>query len=192
MRSFIGGIVATVAAQAVAAMIVWFLLVPRLDWAARQKPGPFEQVLASNVLRRWVIRSADSRTNPLFATPDNLRASRTVYVEHCAACHGLDGSGRNRFEAAFYPPVVKLTGHVQKFSDSEIYFIIANGIRNTAMPAFADAHSPDDIWRTVLWIRHLANLTTEEKASIAGEMAAGKSHHEETMGHDAGVGGHGR
>ena len=49
---------------------------------------------------------------------------------HCAACHGLDGSGRNQFEAEFNPPVAKLTGGVQKLSDSEIYFIIAHGIRN--------------------------------------------------------------
>jgi len=192
MRGFIGGIAATLAAHIAIAALVWFFVVPQLDWAAYQKPGRLEQVLATNVLIRWVRGRAASRTNPLSATPDNLRAARTVYVEHCAACHGLDGSGRNRFEAVFYPPIARLTGDIQKLSDSEIYFIVANGIRYTAMPGFADAHSPDDIWRTVLWIRHLRDLTTDERASIVREMGGEKRHHEETMGHDAGVGRHAR
>jgi mono/diheme cytochrome c family protein len=32
------------------------------------------------------------------------------YNEHCAGCHGIDGSGKNRLEADFYPPVPSLAG----------------------------------------------------------------------------------
>ena len=77
--------------------------------------------------------------------------------------------------------MAKLTGGVQKLSDSELYFIVANGIRNTAMPAFAKAHSHDDMWRAVLWVRHLANLTAEEKAAIESRMKQNTSKHERTM-----------
>jgi hypothetical protein len=66
--------------------------------------------------------------------------------------------------------VAKLTGGVQKLSDSEIYFIVAHGIRNTAMPAFGKAHSSNDMWRAVLWVRHLGNLTAAEKAEIEREV----------------------
>lgn len=59
--------------------------------------------------------------------------------------------------------------------------IVANGIRYTVMPAFAETHSPDDIWQSVLWIRYVANLTTEERAGIAREMHSEKRHHEGTM-----------
>jgi mono/diheme cytochrome c family protein len=44
---------------------------------------------------------------------------------------------------------------MSSLSDSELYFIVANGIRNTAMPAFGAAHSPDDMWLAILWVRHL-------------------------------------
>jgi mono/diheme cytochrome c family protein len=88
--------------------------------------------------------------------------------------------------------VAKLTGGVQKLSDSEIYFIVAEGIRNTAMPAFKKTHSPEDIWRAVLWVRHLANLTTSEKAEIEQEVRHAAMKHELTMEHGMGAGIHPR
>ena len=163
--------------------ILWILVLPRLDWSARKPPGVVEQALARNVLRRWVLRNAGCSTNPLASTPETLKAARTEFDEHCAACHALDGSGHNRYEADFYPPVAKLTAGVQRLSDSELYFIIAQGVRNTAMPAFANTHSRDDIWRAVLWVRHLANLTLDEKAAIQQEVRDATKEHEKTMEH---------
>lgn len=61
-----------------------------------------------------------SSANSLSPAPENLKTTRTEYEEHRAVCHGLDGSGRNRFEAEICPPVAKLTGGVQKLSDAEI------------------------------------------------------------------------
>jgi hypothetical protein len=78
--------------------------------------------------------------------------------------------GRNHFEADFYPPLARLTGGVQKLSDSELYLIVAHGSPTTAMPAFAKAHSHDDSWRAVLWVRHLVNLSSGEKMTTAHQM----------------------
>ena len=56
-----------------------------------------------------LIINADSKANPFLPTPENLKAAQTEYEEHCVACHGLDGSGRDRFEADFYPLLARLT-----------------------------------------------------------------------------------
>jgi mono/diheme cytochrome c family protein len=181
MRNFIAWVIAIVIGAGLAGAILWIAVLPRLDWSASKPPGAVEQALARIVLGRWVRRNSDSGTNPLSPTRENLKAARTEYEEHCAACHGLDGSGHNRFEAAFYPPVAKLTAEVQRLSDSELYFIVANGIRNTAMPAFANTHSHVDLWRAVLWVRHLANLTRDEKAAIEQEVQGATENHEKTM-----------
>jgi len=188
MRNFIAGISVALVGAAGLGAIAWIVVLPRLDWGASNLPGAVEQELARNILRCWIHRNARTGTNPLAATVENLKAAQTEYEEHCAACHGLDGSGRNRFQADFYPPVTKLTGGVQKFSDSEIYFVVAEGIRNTAMPAFGKAHSPDDMWRAVLWVRHLANLTPAEKAEIEQEVQHATMKHAKTMEHDMGAG----
>jgi mono/diheme cytochrome c family protein len=181
MRNFTAGIFAALLGAAGLGAIVWIVVLPRIDWGASNPPGAVEQALARNVLGRWIHRNVRAATNPLAPIAENLRAARTEYEEHCAACHGLDGSGRNQFEADFYPPVAKLTGGVQKLSDPEIYFIVANGIRNTAMPAFGKAHSPDDIWRGVLWVRHLPSLTPREEAEIEKEVQHTTMKHERTM-----------
>jgi mono/diheme cytochrome c family protein len=185
MRDFNAGIVTAIVGAGVIAVFTWIAVLPRLDWGASRPPGAIEATLARNVLGCWVHRNADSSANPFSPTPENLKAARTPYEEHCAVCHALDGSGRNRFEADFSPPVAKLTGGVQKLSDSELYFIVAHGIRNTAMPAFARAHSHDDMWRAVLWVRHLANLSRDEKTAIESQMKGATEEHENTMQHDS-------
>jgi mono/diheme cytochrome c family protein len=122
----------------------------KYSWSISVQIGPIRP--RPSVLARWVHCNARTGTNPVVPTPENLKEARTVYEAHCADCHGLDGSGHNRFEAEFNPHVAKLTGGVQKLSDSEVYFIVAHGIRNTAMPAFGKAHSSDDMWRAVLLV----------------------------------------
>jgi len=181
MRNFIAGILTTAGIAGLIGASVWIAVLPRLDWGADQKPPPIETVLAHNLIGRWVRRNARTGTNPFLPTSENLRAARPEYQEHCAACHALDGSGQNQFEADFYPPIARLTGAVQKLSDAEIYFIVVKGIRDTAMPAFGQHHSDDDIWRCVLWVRHLAHPTPEERAAIEREVRETTASHERTM-----------
>jgi mono/diheme cytochrome c family protein len=186
MRNFLAGILTASVGALLLGAVIWIVVLPRLDWGASHDPSAIEQALTRSVLVRWIQRHAHTSASPLMPTSENLKAAQTEYKEHCAACHGLDGSGRNQFEADFYPPVMKLTGSVQKLSDSELYFIVAHGIRNTAMPAFGKAHSPDDMWRTVLWVRHVANLTPAEKAAIERQMKGVMEEHEKTMVHGMG------
>lgn len=77
--------------------------------------------------------------------------------------------------------MAKLTGDVQKLSDAELYFIVAKGISNTAMPAFGKHHSPNDMWKAILWIRHLARLTPQEKQEVVNQMRRKTENHEQTM-----------
>jgi hypothetical protein len=56
------------------------------------------------------------------------------------------------------------------------------------MPAFGKDHSPDDLWRSVLWVRHLENLTVAEKAKIEQEVQHAAMKHEMTMEHGMGIG----
>jgi mono/diheme cytochrome c family protein len=166
MRLFVGGVLATLITEVVLVTLMWAVILPRLDWRASKTPGAIERHLVNRVLARWVSLNAGSRTNPVSPTPANLMMALHEYEEHCTACHGADGSGRDQFEADFYPPVPDFIQATPKLSDAELYFIIANGIRGTAMPAFGKNHSPGGIWRTVLWVRHLARLTPQERSAI--------------------------
>ena len=92
----------------IVALILIFLILPSINWSATRKPGELETRLADYVTSEWVRRHAAKETNPFRPTLENLKAGQGDFEEHCATCHGLDGSGENRFEADFYPPVAKL------------------------------------------------------------------------------------
>jgi mono/diheme cytochrome c family protein len=142
---------------------------------AAQQPGSIERALAPRIIARWIAHGAPAAANPIPPTPENLEFGRDEYNEHCAACHGLDGSGRNRFEGDFLAQIPRLTGDVQELSDAELYFVIFNGIRNTAMPGFGARHNTEEIWRTILWVRHLAQLKPEERKEIAHEIVGSRA-----------------
>jgi hypothetical protein len=56
-----------------------------------------------------------------------------------------------------------LTG-TQSMSDGEMFWIIHNGIRFTAMPAWGESDPAEDMdsWKLVHFIRYLPQLTPEE------------------------------
>ena len=81
------------------------LVMPRVNWSAASKPGCIERRIANEVRERWIAIHALDQKNPLGPTSENLAVGRNLYDDHCAACHGLDASGRSRLEADFYPRV---------------------------------------------------------------------------------------
>ncbi|MGH8013687.1 MAG: c-type cytochrome [Candidatus Binataceae bacterium] len=166
-------IVAAAVGVAVFLAVVIFLAMPRMYWGTYGRPGPVETFVSRNSLRGWIGRNAPHETNPLKPTSANLKAGQEEFDEHCAFCHGYDGSARNLVGANFYPPVAKLQKGGDGAPDGVLFYIVANGIRMTAMPGFGKTHSPEDLWKIILWVRHFPHLTPQEKATIATEMRTG-------------------
>lgn len=145
--------------------LAFLFVAPRFNWSAAFKPGPLETRIADWIRERWVAIHVTEQNNPVRSTPEALASGRHEYNEYCAVCHGLDGSGRNRLHANFYPSVARLTGDTQQMSDAEIYFVVSNGIALSGMPSFT-SHGREEIWKLVLWLRHLPNLSAAERNEI--------------------------
>ena len=74
----------------------------------------------------------------------------------CAQCHGSTGTGNGAFGATTYPPAASLVAHdAVKRSDSELYWIIKNGISLTGMPGFGGQTTDRDVWGLVWYVRQL-------------------------------------
>jgi mono/diheme cytochrome c family protein len=55
-----------------------------------------------------------------------------------------------------YPRASDLTAPmVRQYSDSELFWIVKNGIRLSGMPAFAKVESDENIWNLVRYVRTL-------------------------------------
>jgi hypothetical protein len=65
-------------------------------------------------------------------SPKEVLEFRTLYSENCAGCHGAEGRGGAAIALA--DPV-----YLAIADDAVIRKVIANGVRGTAMPAFAES-----------------------------------------------------
>ena len=130
---------------------------------AHDKPSTVETALA-NVAKDIVIPiQAESRKNPLHSNEQTLGQGKEVYLQSCALCHGTDGHGKTALGQDMYPPAMDLTSpHVQHWDDSDMYWIIQNGVRLTGMASWKGVISDQDTWKLVLFIRNLPELVSAE------------------------------
>jgi len=136
--------------------------------SARAQPTGLEAMLARNARNLAIPSDARQAQNPVPASPENLRDARMHFADHCAICHGNDGSGDTMVGRGLYPKPPDLrASETQKLSDGEIFWIIENGVRFTGMPAFGGSRdSQQDSWKLVRFIRHFPQLTPEERMEM--------------------------
>lgn len=135
--------------------------------SARANPSKLEEFVARHVWHLSVPSGARATPNPVPATPENLREAMLHFADHCAVCHGNDGSGDGVFGRGLYPKPPDLRqAETQSRTDGELFWIVENGVRFTGMPAFAGHGPKEDSWKLVLFIRHLPQLTTEERIEM--------------------------
>ncbi len=139
------------------------MVVLRHGFSARKRPSRFEVLLAKHARKIATPSGAKELRNPYLPTTKNLAEARDHFAEHCATCHGNDGRGNVVIGRNLYPKAPDMTDHdTQKLTDGELFYIISNGVRFTGMPAWGGEDSGEDIWKLVLFIRHLPQLTPEE------------------------------
>jgi mono/diheme cytochrome c family protein len=109
--------------------------------SARATPTALEAAIARSVRHLAIPSGARATRNPLSASDANLHDARMHFADHCATCHGNDGSGTSMIGQGLYPkpPDLRLP-ETQKLSDGELFWIIENGVRFTGMPGFGGHH----------------------------------------------------
>lgn len=137
--------------------------------SAKAEPGRFETLMA-RTMRRLAVPSGDrDRKNPVPLTAEVTAAGMAHWADHCAACHGNDGSGETVMGVGMYPkpPDMRLPA-TQSLTNGELFYIIENGIRLTGMPAWGDGtvEGAQGSWHLVHFIRKLPALTQEEIAQM--------------------------
>jgi mono/diheme cytochrome c family protein len=125
-------------------------------------PSRIERVVAAEVKRHVTVGGGADR-NPVPATPATVRDGETAFVANCSMCHGVDGRNTGvPFARTMSPPVPELISpEVQEYSDGQLHSIIVNGVSPSGMPASRGILDDGEIWRIVLYIRHLAKAVNE-------------------------------
>lgn len=169
----------------------------RRGFSARGQPSKLETTLARTMRGLSIASRARELANPVKSTPQVLAEARAHWGDHCAICHGNDGSGDTMVSAGMYPkaPDMRLP-MTQELTDGELYYLIQNGVRMTGMPGWGDAddETAEESWALVHFIRHLPNLTEGELEEMSGvkpdpaaEAKDGGAEADASEHHEAGV-----
>lgn len=110
----------------------------------------------TRVKRNLTVGNAKEK-NPLPSDADNIAAGQEAFSHFCAACHGLDGQNTGvPFADRMSPPVPSLASkEVQSYTDGQLKWIIDNGLWPSGMPGSKGVLTEEEIWSTVIYIRHL-------------------------------------
>jgi mono/diheme cytochrome c family protein len=163
-----GNVILLAAVVAIALIAVAAASVLHDGVSSRAKPTAMETMMAREVRHMAIPARARGTQNPVAETQENLRDARLHFADHCAICHANDGGGDTMIGRNLYPKPPDLRREdTQKLADGELFWIIENGVRFTGMPAFGGAQgSEQDSWKLVRFIRHLPQLTEEERMEM--------------------------
>jgi len=119
-------------------------------------PGKLESSFMRTAKHKAFVGNKDAK-NPKVQNADNIKAGRQAFGHYCTVCHGLDGQATGvPFAARMTPPVPSLASQdVQSYTDGQLYWVIANGVAPSGMPASKGILNDDEMWDIVVYLRHL-------------------------------------
>ncbi len=149
MRFLIGVVTGVVL---VAAIVAGYLRFGNLPVATGDSPFPFERQISHMALDARIDRQM-VKTPPFAADAAAFHAGTKVYLQQCAACHGVVGKDSS-FAKTMFPHAPQLfvkhrNSDVVGVSDDEpgeTYWKVANGIRLSGMPAYKTVLSETEMW----------------------------------------------
>jgi len=136
-------------------VVAALLLIAASITFAAEPPGKFETSLVMK-FKYWKIGGKEL-SNPVPDTPDAVKEGGEHFQHHCQICHGLDGHNTGvPFASKSSPPVPDLaSSSIQHYTDGQLKWIVQNGVRFSGMPAWQGILEEDEMWRVVLYLRHL-------------------------------------
>jgi len=146
--------------------------------SAKATPGVVE-TRVSRAARHWLVpAAARARVSPQPGTPQTLAEGMAHWADHCASCHGNDGSGLTAMGQSLYPKAPDMRASAtQDLSDGELFYLIEQGVKITGMPAWGTGtpEGEEASWHLVQFIRHLPSLTQDEITGMEDLNPRGRS-----------------
>lgn len=134
-------------------------------------PGKWETTLIVGAEHKFMVGGKDVK-NPYPASGENIASGKESFSHYCVACHGLDGQNTGvPFADKMSPPVPSLSSSdAQAFTDGQLKWIVDYGLSPSGMPGSKGILTDEEIWDTVLYIRHLPKAgSLGDPAMYSGE-----------------------
>src|SRR5579883_2975711 len=157
MKKFLAGVVATIIVGFIGAYA--FISFGCMPANADGKPPWIEKWMARTSLHASIRREAPQGPIPVALNDANLAAGVRLYAANCAACHGASDGKASNIAVGLYQHAPQLAGDgVEDDPEGVIYWKVKHGIRLTGMPAFSGTLTEEQVWQTVLFLKHMDSL----------------------------------
>ena len=162
-------VVAGVGAGLCGALFIWAGL---FNVAATSKHSWPATLLMHYAMERSVAFHASKLDSPNLDDPTLVSRGATHYASGCAPCHGAPGELASPIAQQMTPTPPGLYSAGRDYTSSQLFWIIKNGVKMTAMPAWPVQERKDEIWAMVAFVKHLPDFNTESFAKISGWIGA--------------------
>lgn len=139
----------------IALLVAWSGVLP-ID--ARSGHWPVTRWLLHSTLRQTVELRSLGRQVPALDDPALIARGAGHYATGCMPCHGGPGVPPPVIPRQMTPAPPWLPAKLHEWSPAELYWIVKNGIKFTAMPAWPAAARDDEVWAMVAFLRQLPKL----------------------------------
>jgi len=134
--------------------------------AATSPHSKLVEGLIGTALDESVEAHAKGLKAPASALAAKGRAGFMNYEMLCVKCHGAPGVETPEIGKGMYPPAPELAKAADDLSMEEVYWIMANGIKDTGMPAFRRGHDEEDLWMVASFVKRLNKISAKDYESL--------------------------
>jgi mono/diheme cytochrome c family protein len=142
--------------------VTWFVRSGIYDVAASKRHTKFTEWITHGTMAHSVAKHAKGIAPPARTGAGQLTAGFCSYEAHCVACHGAAAVPREAWVSGLEPQPPYLLDVTQRFTPSELFWIVRNGIKMTAMPAWQDTMSERETWDVVAFLETMPKMNSAD------------------------------
>ena len=122
--------------------------------------------MLARTMRSWATPGTMRNTrNPVQPSAEVMDEALAHFADHCAGCHGNDGSGQTDIGRSFYPPTPDMrAAATQSLTDGELFRSSSTGSASPGCRAWGTGtpEGEHQSWALVHFIRRLPSLTPDD------------------------------
>jgi mono/diheme cytochrome c family protein len=168
-------VLATLVAAALAAGVfgLLFIFSGIYNVSALKTDSPIKTWVFEITMDRSVSHHSKVAAIPDLTGEDRILRGALQYDRRCVFCHTAPGKPRAAKSPDLNPAPPMLTRSTD-FMPNELFWIVRNGIKMTAMPAFMRAFSEDEVWDIASFVQKLPGLSVEDYQRLTVSTAVQK------------------
>ena len=172
MKRFVVGVIVGLLLPVIGGYL--YIKMGMMPVATSSAPLPMEEKIAHTALHARVHREAP-KDSPVPADEANLTQGARSYVANCSFCHGLLGQPATNAAKGMFPLPPQLLNKEEMVTDDpvgETYWVAANGIRLTGMPAFGETLGSTQVWQISQMLKNADKLPASAMAELTKSASA--------------------